>query len=388
MNDRSECPEWDPLAPDVLEDQRGAYDDLRGRCPVAHSDLLGWSVLRHADLLDVLHDHDTFRNQVSQHLSVPNGMDPPEHTAYRRLIESYFGPEPMSRFEPVCDMIAIDLVASITRGRPIEVMDTLGHEFAVRVQCAFMGWSHDLHDPLHAWVHEQHRATLVEDREALVASARRFDDVVQGVLDTRRMAGAAAPDDATTQLLRESVDGRSLTDDEIVSIVRNWTVGELGTIAASVGIIVAYLAHHPEVETLLRADSSAIPAAIDEILRIDPPLIANRRITASHVDLAGVPLPTGARVTVLWASANRDQRVFGDPDEFRLDRDPSSNLLYGAGIHVCPGAPLARLELRSFVTAFLAATERLRPELDPAPVRATYPAGGYRSVWVVLDDPA
>ena len=90
---------------------------------------------------------------------------------------------------------------------------------------------------------------------------------------------------------------------------------------------------------------------------------------------------------MLWASANRDDRVFDDPDHFRLDRDASSNLLYGAGIHVCPGAPLARLELRSFVTAFLAATERLRPVLDPAPVRATYPAGGYRSAWVVLDGP-
>lgn len=90
---------------------------------------------------------------------------------------------------------------------------------------------------------------------------------------------------------------------------------------------------------------------------------------------------------MLWASANRDQLVFGDPDEFRLDRDPASNLLYGAGIHECPGAPLARLELRSFVTALLAGTERLRPLHDPAPVRATYPAGGYRSAWVMLDDP-
>lgn len=391
MDDQSEPSpfvEWDPLAPDVLDDQRGAYDVLRGRCPVVHSDLLGWSVLRHADVLEVVHDHETYRNRVSQYLSVPNGMDPPEHTPYRRLIEPYFGPEPMARFEPVCDTIATELVTSIPRGCPVEVMDAFGHEFAVRVQCAFMGWSHDLHEPLRAWVHEQQRATLAQDREALAASARRFDDVVAGVLDTRRTAGTAAPDDSTTRLLHEVVDGRPLTDAEIVSIVRNWTVGELGTIAASVGIVVAYLAHHPEVEALLRADSSAIPAAIDEVLRIDPPLIANRRITSQFATLAGVPLPIGERVTVLWASANRDERVFGDPDEFRLDRDPSSNLLYGAGIHVCPGAPLARLELRSFVTAFLAGTERLRPVLDPAPVRATYPSGGDRSVWVVIDHPA
>ena len=382
---RSVCPHWDPHGPDALEDQRRVYDELRARCPVAYSDLLGWSVLRHADALDVLHDHDTFRNHVSQHVSVPNGMDPPEHTPYRRLIEPYFAAEPMARFEPVCDSIATDLVATIPRGRPIEVMGTFGHEFAVRVQCAFMGWSADLHEPLRAWVHEQHRATLAQDRDALAVSARRFDAVVSEVLDARRQAGTDAPDDPTTRLLREHVDGRPLTDAEIVSIVRNWTVGELGTIAASVGIIVAYLAEHPEIVGQLRADRSAIPAAIDEILRIDAPLIANRRVTSRPVSLAGVPLPTGARVTVLWAAANRDERRFGDPDEFRLDRDPSSNLLYGAGIHVCPGAPLARLELRSFVTAFLDGTERLGPVRDPAPVRATYPAGGYRSAWVVLD---
>ena len=388
MTDDSERPafaDWDPLAPDAVADQRRVHDDLRSRCRVAHSELLGWSVLRHADVLDVLHDHTTYRNHVSQHLSVPNGMDPPEHTPYRRLIEPYFGPEPMQRFEPRCDSIATDLVAATPRGGPIEVMDAFGHEFAVRVQCAFMGWSDDLHEPLRAWVHEQHRATLTRDRDALAASARRFDEVVQGVLDARRSAGTDAPDDATTRLLRERVDGRPLTDAEIVSIVRNWTVGELGTIAASVGILVTYLAHHPEIEARLRSDSSAIPAAIDEILRIDAPLVANRRVTAGPVTLAGVPLAAGARVTVLWGSANRDERAFGDPDEFRLDRDPSSNLLYGAGIHVCPGAPLARLELRSFVTALLAGTERLHPVHDPARVRATYPAGGYRSTWVVLD---
>ena len=148
---------------------------------------------------------------------------------------------------------------------------------------------------------------------------------------------------------------------------------------------IAEIPTHPEIKARLRSDSSAIPAAIDEILRIDAPLVANRRVTAGPVTLAGVPLAAGARVTVLWGSANRDERAFGDPDEFRLDRDPSSNLLYGAGIHVCPGAPLARLELRSFVTALLAGTERLHPVHDPARARATYPAGGYRSTWVVLD---
>ena len=88
---------------------------------------------------------------------------------------------------------------------------------------------------------------------------------------------------------------------------------------------------------------------------------------------------------MLWASATRDEQVFGDPDEFRLARDPSSNPSYGAGIHECPGAPLARLELQSFVSAFLDRTVRLGAVRDPAPVRATYPTGGYQSARVTFD---
>ncbi len=383
-SDRSACPEWDPTTPDVVADQRTAYDELRRRCPVAHSELLGWSVLRHADALAVLADHATFSNRVSAHVSVPNGMDPPEHTAYRALIEPYFAPQPMAELAPVCAAIAGELVAAAPRRRPVEVMAALAHEYALRVQCAFMGWPDELRGPLRAWLVEQQRATLAQDRAALAASAQRFDEVVRTLLTERRDAGPAAPDDPTTRLLAERVDGRPLDDAEIVSIVRNWTVGELGTIAASVGIVVAYLAQHPDLAERLRADRSAIPAAIDEILRIDAPLIANRRVTARPTTLAGAALPADARVTVLWASANRDEAVFGRADEFRLDRDPADNLLYGAGIHVCPGAPLARLELQTVTAALLDEWSSLQWLTDPAPVRASYPAGGYRSAWIVI----
>ena len=88
-DDRPE-PDWDPTAGDVLRDQRVAYDGMRERCPVAYSTVMGWSLFRHEDVVRVLHDHTTFSNAVSQHRSVPNGMDPPEHTAYRNIIETYF----------------------------------------------------------------------------------------------------------------------------------------------------------------------------------------------------------------------------------------------------------------------------------------------------------
>ena len=99
-------------------------------------------------------------------------------------------------------------------------------------------------------------------------------------------------------------------------------------------------AERPDLQQRLRQDPSLLRVAIDEILRIHAPLIANRRVATGAVEIGGREIGAGERITLIWASANRDEGVFGDPDEFRLDRDPAENLLYGAGIHVCPGAPL------------------------------------------------
>ena len=188
---------------------------------------------------------------------------------------------------------------------------------------------------------------------------------------------AEAPDDVTTSLLRERIDGRSLSDEEIVSIVRNWTVGELGTIAASIGILVHYLAERLPLQRELREKPSLLPAAIDETLRIHAPLIANRRVTTRAVEIGGRALEAGARLGLIWASANRDEAVFGDPDEFRLDRDPSDNLLYGAGIHICPGAPLARLELRTVLEELFKRSREITLADGKPAIRARYPASGF-----------
>ncbi|BDC44933.1 cytochrome P450 [Paraburkholderia terrae] len=117
--------------------------------------------------------------------------------------------------------------------------------------------------------------------------------------------------------------------------------------------------------------------AIDEILRICAPLIANRRISTRPVQIGGRKLPAGQRITLIWASANRDETVFGDPDEFRLDRDPASNLLYGSGIHECPGAPLAWLELRIGMEELLARTTWIALVPGNLPKNAVYPAAGF-----------
>jgi len=373
-------PDWDPRDEAVQRDQIAAYDAMRHRCPVAFSDYLQWSLFRHADVMRVLEDHETFSSAASRHLSVPNAMDPPEHTHFRRLIEPCFGPEAMAEFAPQCRAIAEAVVDRLPADDEVEAMTAMGQDFALEIQCAFMGWPTRMHEPLRAWVQRQQAATLAGNREALGKLALEFDGVIREQLANRREAGDAAPDDVTTRIMNETVEGRALTDEEIVSILRNWTVGELGTISASIGILMHYLAVHPQLQARLRVDRQLLGATIDEILRLDAPLMSNRRIVTCPVEIGGRRLRAGERLTLLWGSANRDEAVFGDPDEVRLDRDPKANLLYGAGIHVCPGAPLARMELHDFMDALLDATVDIRPLPGRPAMRARYPAGGYAEV--------
>ena len=244
----------------------------------------------------------------------------------------------MNAFEPECRRIADALVAELPRGEDFDLMTAFAQPFALRIQCAFMGWPASLHEPLRQWIGRNHAATRAGDRTAMAQIAVEFDGHIKQQLVVRRDAGEQAPDDVTSRLLHESINGRPLSDEEIVSIVRNWTVGELGTIAASVGIVVQYLAAHPALQAELRQQADALADAIDEILRIHAPLIANRRVTTCPVEIGGRRLEAGERLTLIWASANRDEAVFGDPDAFDPVRNRDNNLLYGAGVHVCPGA--------------------------------------------------
>lgn len=370
-------PEWDPQSLDVQRDQRAAYDQMRQRCPVAHSEFLGWSLFRHADVVRVLLDHETFSNAVSQHLSVPNGMDPPEHTVYRQIIEPFFSTARMTAFEPVCRDLAVALVRDLSLAGPVEFMAKVAVPFAVRSQCAFLGWPTALQGVLARWTRRNHEATLAQDRKAMSAIAVEFEGIVDDLLEARLEVGAGPEADLTAALMHEKVWGRALSHEEIASILRNWTVGEIGTISASVGILAGFLADHPDVQAHLRGRPDLLPAAIDEVLRLHGPLVTNRRVTTRPVEVGGRPIGAGERVSINWMSANRDEQAFDDPATFRLDRDPSRNLLYGAGIHVCPGAPLARLELRVFLEELLARTGDIATAPDRPATLAVYPGSGY-----------
>ena len=259
----------------------------------------------------------------------------------------------------------------------VDAMHDLGHPFAVEVQCQFLGWPERMHEPLHHWMLKGHSASVAQDRAAMNELAAEFEGYVDELLDARRAAGDQAPADLTTDLMRQEVNGRPLARDEIVSLLRNWTAGEVGTISAAVGILLEFLATHPDIQQQLRDNPSQLLAAQDEILRLHGPLVMNRRVTTREVEIGGRKIAAGERVSLNWIAANRDPRVFEAPDEFRLDRNPADNLLYGAGIHVCPGAPLARLELRVLLEVLLARTETITLPTGSVATRAVYPTSGF-----------
>ena len=377
-------PDWDHRSTDVTNDQRAAYDAMRNRCPVAYSDAMGWSVFRHQDVMRVLLDHDTFSNQVSRHLSVPNGMDPPEHTVYRQVIVPYFSGDRMRAFEPACREIVATLAAEIATASRMELMGEFALVAAVRIHTAFLGWPPSTQGFLIDWINRSSAATRAQDRPAQVSAAEEFERFIAERLEERRQSSAAGDQDVTASLMHEEVNGRLLSDAEVASILRNWTAGEIGTMASAIGILVHYLAENQDLQEQLRQDSSMLPAAIDEISRLHGPLVTNRRVTTRPVELGGRAIEAHERITLNWVAANRDPDVFEHPEEFDLTRNPDDNLLYGAGIHVCPGAPLARMELRIAMEELLARTSRI--ELDPErlPALAVYPSSGYTTLPVVI----
>ncbi|GIK78822.1 MAG: cytochrome P450 [Actinomycetes bacterium] len=379
--------DWSPTSEAVAADQRAAYDAMRERCPVARDGTGAWTLFRHDDVVAAALDPATFSSRVSRHLNVPNGMDGEEHARFRALIDPYLAPGAVARLEPRFRGLAARLVASLPGDRSVEAVSELGARFAVRAQSAWLGWPAELEDTLLGWMDDNLEATRSRRLSRTAAVAERFDAIVRSLIEARRRAGADAPDDVTTQLLGERIDGRPLSDEEVISILRNWTAGDLGSIAACIGVVVHRLAVDAGLQERLRGSGRGgdeLEAEIDEILRIDDPFVSNRRLATVDVEVGGRTVRAGERVVLNWTAANRDPRVMGDPDSRRPAENALRNVVYGIGVHECPGRGLATLELRVAIEELLAATSAIELAPGADPVREAPPRGGYRTVPVML----
>lgn len=373
--------DWDPRDPHVLLDPLTAYDAMRAQCPVAQGPDGAWTLFAHRDVVATALDPATFSNAVSRHLQVPNGMDGPAHAAYRAVVDRYFTPARVRAVEPVVRQVADDLVATLAAPAHVDAV-ALGALFAVRAQSAWLGWPQDLEGELLAWVAENRDATRSRDSTRTAAVAEHFRRLVASLTAARR--GDDAPDDVTTELVRDQVDGRPLTDAEVVSVLRNWTGGDLGSMALCAGVVLAHLADHPDLQARLRAgvDDDELDRTLDEVLRVDDPFVSNRRIATRDAEVGGRRIAAGDQVLLHWTAANRDPEVFGDA--FDPGAHAADNLVWGIGPHVCPGRPLALLELRTLVRALLAATTAIEPDPERAREREQPPAGSWAAVPLVL----
>ncbi|MFQ3229650.1 cytochrome P450 [Reinekea sp.] len=366
------------------KDMREFTDELRAKFSVVKNISDEWVFLKHADVVAAALDHDRFSSKVSRYLQIPNGLDGLEHSEYRKVIERYLTPEALVPFTESFERIALQLVSELPVGSVFDAVTDVGAIFAVRAQCEWLGWPATLEPLLLDWMKDNHAATRSGDAAWTADVAAKFDDIVRSVIQPRRGAVNSETVDVTSRLCREKVKGRLLSEAELVSILRNWTGGDLGSIALCVGVIIAYLAKHPELAMQLKtAADDEVDAAIDEILRIDNPFVSNRRITTCPVQIGDKTIPAGARVKLNWTSANRDEAVF-KKDAFDPAGHREANLVYGIGKHVCPGRLLATIELRVAVKTLLNSINTIELATDQPLVREIAPLGGYHRVPVII----
>jgi cytochrome P450 len=355
------------------------------RCPVAHHADGAWTLSRHADVRAAALDDVTFSNATSRFLKVPNGLDGDEHTAFRALVDRYFTSDRLAALVPTLAAVAREVVAEAgpvpTRFDAVE----LGARFAVRASCAWLGWPAELEPELLEWIAANRGATRSGEIARTTEVASWFDRIVREQVVARR-ATSGRPRDVTAELVDDASLGRRLTDEEITSILRNWTGGDLDSLALCAGVVLAYLADHPDLQTRVRGGVSdrELDAIIDETLRIDDPFVSNRRVATSDAVVNGHRIVRGDRVALSWTAANRDPEVFGDPDAFDPVGNAPHNLVYGIGRHVCPGRGLATMELRLLTRAVLARGQSLTTDPDRPRERSAPPSGGYARVPLLI----
>jgi len=329
---------------------------------------------------EVAENPEQFSSGVSRFLQLPNGLDGEKHTEMRALIDRYLTAEEVGQLDPMFRKIARELAEKAVSAGEVDAVGDLGAQYAVRAMTAWLGWPSELNDTLVEWVADNNVATRSGELERTAAVAERFDDIIRSVVEPLQDNPG---DSVTSRLVHDDSLGRRLEFEEIVSVLRNWTAGDLSSMAYCIGVVLDALIRHPELQDRLAGGVSQkeFTAIADEILRADSPFVSNRRVTTCPVSLGGHDLPEGQRVRIHWTTANRDPDVFADADGFEPDAHADDNLVWGAGPHACPGKALSLVELQAFFEELLAAAEVTSAGEGE---REVHPVGGWASLPVRL----
>jgi cytochrome P450 len=351
------------------------YARLRAEAPVAWNGTEGfWVVSRHADVIAVSRDPDTFCSgrgiltmEIGAEYATPPTMmhtDPPDHTRYRTLVQPGFRPTFMRALEDGIRARTRALVDAIEPSTPVDVVSELAVPLPLQVISDLLGVPEEEWPRFFRWSEAViPGATDWPEEERAALSGEMVTYLLTAAGDRR----ANPRDDIISELGAAEVDGDRLTDAELgMFLVQLLVAGNETTRNMMSGGLVG-LAGAPGEWEALRARFTAsaprtLPLAVEEMLRWTTPVVAFMRTTTRPVELAGRHLGADEPVLMLYASANRDETVFGPTaDRFETGRDPNPHVAFGFGPHFCIGAVLARLEGRILLEELLARFGSLEP---------------------------
>lgn len=348
------CPWFDHHSPDLSADPYPTFARLRKECPVGWSDAWGgfWVVSGHAEVEQVAHDDATFCSgegvsfpTVGQARPlIPIEVDPPLFHKYRRILNPRFSPGAVERFEPDIRRMATTLIDGFIERGECDLMAELAGPLPAMTTLRMLGlpeeeWEFFLHC-IHVGVHES-----AHDLDKSVEAILEVYTAIAAALEERERAGFTG-DDLISYLARAESEGERLSEEEILDICLLLLFGGLDTTAAAISHAALYLDQDLEARERLRRERQLIPMAIEEFVRFYTPVQALARTVTRDTELGGQHLAAGDKVWMIWASANRDETAFPDPDRVILDRHPNRHLGFGVGIHRCLGMHLARVMFR------------------------------------------
>lgn len=375
-----------------MADPYPVFSELRGRCPVAHTERWGgaWMPTRYEDIVAIAYDTEhfssvdvgvtPFEGAGEQPLkSRPITSDPPDHTWHRRLILPFFSPRAVDGYETytrgLCRSLVDDLLG---RGHGDAAVD-YAQQIPPRVIAEILGVPVDRTADFVEWVRGVLELGPLFPEERLAYRQKILDYFRQLVSERRDNPGS----DIISWLLQQTHDGEPLRDGHVLGTATLLLVAGIDTTWSSIGSALLHLATHGDDRERLAAEPELIPTAVEEFLRAYSP-VTMARIVSKDVDVNGRQLHVGDRVLLTFPAANRDPEIFADAEQVQIDRTLNRHVAFGVGIHRCAGSNLARMEMRVALEEWLARIANF--ELAPG-AEVTWAGGqvrGPRSVPVVF----
>lgn len=360
MAERNPDPETKEISlfdPAMASAPQPIYRTLLRDCPVARQKMFGSPVLsRYEDVIAALKDPGTYSSAMdlqiqlgTQRPMIPQQIDPPAQTKFRKILDPRFSKKRMQEIEPPVRAHAHALIDAFEKHGHCE----FNREFAVPLPCtAFLRLMGLPQSDLALFLrlkdgiirpHTLMEAPTLEGQQALrIATGKEIYAYFDAAIAERRERPG---DDMLSYLLAAEVDGERLTHEEILDVSFLLILAGLDTVTATLGCNLAFLAQHPAHRDQLVRDPSLIPAAVEELLRWQTPVTIVPRVLKQDVKLHGAELKKGELVTLLLGASDVDASQFPDPERVDFARTPNRHIAFGAGPHRCLGSHLARMEL-------------------------------------------